>query len=129
MTELSKKRLSTCHVRLQDLFNEVDRHYPCLIITGHRGEADQNKAFAEGKSKERWPMGKHNSLPSLAVDVAPEPLDWKNTKKFYEFIGFVRACAIFKRMKIRCGHDWDMDGDLNDQTFNDLVHFEYLGEL
>jgi peptidoglycan L-alanyl-D-glutamate endopeptidase CwlK len=26
--------------------------------------------------------------------------------------------------RIRWGGDWDMDNDLSDNTFNDLVHFE-----
>ena len=42
-----------------------------MIVCGHRNKEDQNKAFAEGKSKLKWPKGKHNKLPSQAVDAAP----------------------------------------------------------
>ena len=68
----------------------------------------------------------------MAVDVAPYPLDWKNIHKFYLFAGFVLGIVeainanphLNDKIKIRWGGDWDSDYDLNDQTFNDLVHFE-----
>jgi peptidoglycan L-alanyl-D-glutamate endopeptidase CwlK len=41
------------------------------ILEGHRGEARQNQMVAEGKSQLRWPKSRHNSFPSMAVDVAP----------------------------------------------------------
>jgi len=124
----SKERLETCHPKLQLLFNEVVKRYDCTILCGHRNQADQDKAFAEGKSKLKWPKGEHNALPSKAVDVAPyitgKDIDWNNTKQFYHFAGYVLATAEQLGLNIRCGCDWDKDKDVDDQTFNDLVHFE-----
>lgn len=128
MNELSRKRLATCHVKLQELFNEVDQHYPLIILEGHRGMEAQNKAFAEGKSKLQWPFGNHNSMPSLAVDVSPFPYDPKDTKKLFHFVGFVLGIAKALEINVRNGFDWDQDLDFNDQTFNDGWHFELTGD-
>lgn len=120
----SRDRLSTADGRLQRLFEEVVGHYDCTILEGHRGKEAQNRAVEEGKSHVRWPNGKHNARPSRAVDVAPWPIDWKNTKRFYHFAAFVQGYAACLGVKIRWGGDWDRDFDLDDQRFMDLVHFE-----
>jgi peptidoglycan L-alanyl-D-glutamate endopeptidase CwlK len=120
----SQARLAECDLRLQKLFSEVIIHYDCTILEGHRNEVRQNHMFTSGKSKLSWPDSKHNQKPSLAVDVAPWPIDWKNLIQFYHFGGFVLGAAKLMGIPIRWGGDWDMDNDLRDQTFNDLVHFE-----
>src|SRR5687768_11435850 len=74
-SQASIDKLATCHPDLRVLFNEVIKHFDCTISDGHRGEAAQNKAFDEGKSKLRWPNGNHNKLPSMAVDVYPYPVN------------------------------------------------------
>jgi peptidoglycan L-alanyl-D-glutamate endopeptidase CwlK len=115
---------------LQTLFNEVIRHYDCRILCGHRNESDQNQAVVEGKSKTPWPRSQHNAIPSMAIDVAPYPIDWKDTERFYYFGGYVQGIAKMLletgRMthRVRWGGDWDSDHDLHDQRFMDLVHFE-----
>lgn len=123
----SKLKLNTCSPLLRTLFNTVIETYDCQILEGHRGQAAQDKAFAEGKSKLKWPQGKHNSLPSKAVDVAPYPVDWKDSKRFYHFAGYVQGVAKELGIKVRWGGDWDSDLDFSDNTFDDLVHFEVEG--
>lgn len=125
----SKNNLATAHPDLQRLFNEVIKHYDCAIICGHRIEEEQNKAFHEGRSKVQWPDGKHNKQPSLAVDVVPwfatKPnIRWDDKYKFYHFAGYVQAMADKLGIDLRWGGDWDSDGELHDQTFFDLPHFE-----
>lgn len=128
----SFSKLSTCHMELQVLFYEVIRHFDCKVLEGYRGEEAQNAAYEAGNSKHKFPNGKHNRQPSMAVDVAPYPVDWKNLKRFYWFGGFVMGIA--QRLKdegkmtysVRFGGDWDSDKDINDQSFNDLVHFELV---
>ena len=125
-------RLSTCQRELQVLFYEVVRHFDCTILGGYRNQEAQNRAYAEKASKLRWPNSKHNSEPSMAVDVAPYPVDTKNIKRLYWFSGYVLGVA--QKLKdegkmthgIRWGGDWDRDRDIDDQTFNDLVHFELI---
>ncbi len=120
----SLHQLRSCDPRLQALFARVVAGYDCTVICGHRGEEAQNKARRAGRSKLWFPNGNHNAYPSTAADVAPYPIDWQNSKRFYHFAGFVLATAREMCISIRWGGDWDSDNDLDDQTFNDLVHFE-----
>jgi peptidoglycan L-alanyl-D-glutamate endopeptidase CwlK len=128
----SFSRLSTCHPDLQTLFYEVNKTFECTILEGYRNQDDQEKAFDAGKTKLHWPNGKHNSQPSMAVDVAPYPLDWYNDKRFYWFAGYVMGIA--QKLKdegkmthaVRYGGDWDRDKDITHNKFNDLVHYELV---
>ena len=120
----SKSNLDSAHKDLQTLFNEVIKHYDCSVICGYRNETDQNKAYHDGRSSLKFPQSKHNSLPSRAVDVVPYPIDWKDTKRFYHFGGYVLGISTLLNITIRWGGDWDSDYIFSDQTFNDLVHFE-----
>jgi peptidoglycan L-alanyl-D-glutamate endopeptidase CwlK len=70
-SRISKKRLETCDIRLQNIFNEVVKTYDCSILCGYRTKQEQNNAFNKGRSKLKYPHSKHNKYPSKAVDVAP----------------------------------------------------------
>lgn len=122
----SQEKLATCDQRLQKVFNEVIKHFDCTVIEGHRGEAAQNKAFAEGKSKLKYPQGKHNKTPSLAADVLPYPIDWNDTNRMRYFAGFVVGIAATMGVKLRWGGDWNQNTELKDNSFNDLPHFELV---
>lgn len=127
-------RLETCHPELQFLFNTIIQTFDCSILIGHRDEVEQREAFQTGKSKLNWPDSKHNSFPSMAVDVSSYPIDWSNTKMFYWFAGYVLGIAdqLFRegkmKYKIRWGGDWNHNFNLSDEKgLSDLVHFELLG--
>lgn len=120
----SKTNLMTCDPRLQDLLETVVEYFDCAVICGHRTEEEQEKAFHEGRSKARWGQSMHNTLPSMAVDVVPYPVDWEDRERFHHFAGFVRGIAHAKGINIRWGGDWDGDMDLKDNRFDDLPHFE-----
>ena len=123
----SQARLNTCHPDLQRLFNVVVGLFDCTILCGARGESDQNRLFLEGRSKTLYPESKHNGKPSLAVDAAPWPIPpWEDERSFIYFAGVVKGIAMLMNIPIRWGGDWDSDNDLNDQTFNDLLHFELI---
>ena len=122
----SQEQLLTCEHDLQEIFNHVLQIHDCKIIEGFRGEEKQNAMFDVKLSKVQYPDGKHNRKPSEAIDVAPYPIDWNDTKRFYYFAGIVKGVAASLGIKIRWGGDWDSDNDLDDQTFMDLVHFELV---
>jgi peptidoglycan LD-endopeptidase CwlK len=128
--QLSKERLETCDYDIQRLFNEVIKYWDCKILEGHRGQEAQHAAFIAKpqRSKVDWPHGKHNSLPSMAVDVAPYPVNWNDYNRLYYFAGFVLGIAKMMKIKIRWGGDWDSDTEVSDNKFNDLVHFEKVSE-
>jgi len=122
----SVKRLNTCHPDLQKLMNRVLEKSECdvSILCGNRSKEDQDKAFNEKKSKVVFPNSKHNSMPSMAVDVAPYPIDWNDLERFSTLATLILDTAEELEIELRWGGDWDRDGDTTDQTFNDLPHFE-----
>ncbi len=127
-SDTSGARLATCDARLQDLFGEVIGHVDCTIIEGHRDEARQNEMFRTGKSQLRWPQGKHNVLPSLAVDAAPYPIDWGDRERATLFAGLVLGLAHARGLRLRWGGDWNGDWQVKDNHFDDLWHFELMEE-
>ena len=125
-SDRSKAKLQTCDKRLQDVFEVVIQHFDNTILCGHRPEAEQNEAFDTGHSKVRWPDGKHNTLPSRAVDATPYPIDWKDRERMTYFAGFVVAIGAMLNVNIRWGGDWDQDTEVSNNNFDDLVHFELV---
>ena len=119
-SQASLDKLATCEDRLQDLFNEVIKHRDCTIIAGHRGQEDQEQAFATGNSKAHWGQSNHNFIPSIAVDVMPYPLNWDDLKGIHEFAGFVLGVAATKGIPIQWGGKF--------KNFFDGPHYELIGE-
>ena len=124
----SLARLNTCDVRIQALFEEVVKHFDCSILCGHRTKEEQDALWGHDppRTKVSWPNSKHNSNPSLAVDVAPYPIDWGDYDRFYLFAGFVLGCAKMLGVELRWGGDWDSDLEVDDNDFDDLPHFELV---
>ena len=120
----SKERLATCDTRLQEVFNEVIKYVDCSILEGHRDKERQNQLHIEGKTKVKYPNGRHNSSPSNAVDVTPYPVDWADRERQTLFAGFVIGIARSMGITLRWGGDWDMDFQVMDNRFDDFPHFE-----
>lgn len=112
----SRERLATVHPDLAAVCRDAIEVYDFRVIEGHRGKEAQNRAFDEGRSRKRWPHGKHNELPSLAVDLAPFPVDWHNTGRFHFLAGIMFACALRRGVRLRWGGHW--------QHLRDYPHFE-----
>lgn len=135
----SHGKLITCHKDIQTIFNVVLRRHDCTVIWGRRGEDKQNELFDEGTSQKRYPDSKHNTSPlSEAIDIVPVVWglgtlmgnDVDELKYFYIFAGIVKSTMLELYEKgqikalLRWGGDWDNDLNLDDQTFNDLYHWE-----
>ena len=120
----SKERLSTCDERLQKVFNEVIKYIDCTVLEGYRGQERQDKLFDEGKTKVKYPSGRHNANPSRAVDITPYPVDWDDRERQTLFAGFVIGTARAMGITLRWGGDWDMDFKVMDNRFDDFPHFE-----
>ena len=120
----SKENLNTCDSRLQKIFNEVIKHVDCSVLEGHRSKDRQNKLYEEGKTKVKYPNGRHNRQPSSAVDVTPYPVDWKDRERQTLFAGFVIGVASQMGINLRWGGDWDQDFQVVDNRFDDFPHFE-----
>lgn len=137
MNKWSKKsavKLASCHNDLQVLANVVLQVHDCSVLCGHRTEEAQNMAYYSGKSKVKWPNSKHNTYPSMAIDLAPyqKGKDLFNRERVLHFAGIVLGVAdrlyLEGKMKhrIRWGGDWDMDNDFQEHSFFDGVHFELI---
>ena len=122
----SKLQLLTCDYRLQEIFNEVIKVVDCSILEGHRDEERQNKLFKEGKTKVKYPKGRHNANPSNAVDVVPYPIDWDDRERIHLFAGFVIGIARGMGITLRWGGDWNRNWDTSDNRFDDFPHFELV---
>ena len=100
-----------------------------LVYQTYRGEAEQNKAFAEGKSKLKFPHSKHNvtvdGKPSArAFDCVPtkgQTIQWQDTSNLK------KMGEIGKEMGLRWGGDFNMDGDKTTNDAWDKYHFELRG--
>ena len=136
----SREQLETCHPDLQTLFNAVIQVVDCSVVCGYRNKEDQDKAVASGNSKAQYPNGKHNTNPSIAVDVYPYPIDFEDMSRYYWFAGWVLAKAEILRnvgetvYKVRWGGNWDglnngkIDFSYNRQkrVLDDKPHFELV---
>lgn len=125
-SRLSEQRLATCDARLQALLREAIKHVDFTVICGYRSQEEQEDAFRTGRSKVRYPNSKHNTLPSSAVDIAPYPIDWKDTARFARLAGYLERIAHEQGIRIRWGGDWDGDFATADERFIDMPHFEIV---
>jgi peptidoglycan L-alanyl-D-glutamate endopeptidase CwlK len=129
-SEKSKKCYDELDPRLQDVCDYILQNVADIsLITGHRNQHDQNQKFYSRPqlTKVRWPNSKHNSLPSMAVDFQPYPYPAREEKLWASLAyvaGSAKEYAKSKGFELRWGGDWDGDGDLTDQTFDDLFHIE-----
>jgi len=124
--ERSLANLDTCHPDLQALAHEAIKYIDFSVTEGHRNKEWQEAAFHAGLSKLHFPFSKHNKYPSEAVHFIPYPIDWEDTERFYFLGGYILAAALFNKIRIRWGGDWDRDMKLRDQTFYDLGHYELI---
>lgn len=125
----SKEKLAQLHPDLQKVLNEAIKHYDFTILEGHRDQATQDKYYAEGKSKVKYPQSKHNTIPSEAVDLAPyyntaPHIRWNNTNDFSYLAGFIRGIALSMGIKIRWGGDFNRNNEIGDDNLVDMPHHE-----
>lgn len=126
----SKRHLDTVDRALQRVMNRVLQEVADVSITcGYRDEATQNLLYIEGKSKVIYPNSKHNIQPSRAIDFLPYPAP-TSEKKLWAALGYIagRAIEIGKEegVVLRWGGDWNRNGDLTDNNFDDLFHLEIV---
>lgn len=134
-SDSSLKQLATVDQRLQDILIEAIKKVDFIVLEGHRDQAAQEAAVAAGNSKLHWPLGKHNAMPSNAVDIAPyveilNPngtvghIDWKDLPSFARLMGYIERIADEKGIKLRFGLDWNGNWRTMDEKFIDAPHVE-----
>jgi len=125
----SRKHLSTVDARLQRIAHRVLLIKDHSIIQGHRGKTAQNFAFESGNSELQWPDGKHNKRPSSAMDVQvyprPEIESDLRDEQIY-LLGIYKGVGQEQGIPVRVGMDWDNDGQIFDNGFDDGFHVELI---
>ena len=122
----SKRHLATLDPQLQRLMNEAIKYVDFAITCGFRNQVDQDRAFAEGNSKVKWPNGNHNKNPSRAVDIAPYSggILWDDIEGFTLLAGIIKGISLMMNIPITCGVDWDGDLIVKEHSFKDRPHIE-----
>lgn len=104
----SRRHLSTCHIDLQRIcqlalsISAID----FSIIWGYRNEVVQKEIIARGVRALPYGLSKHNQRPSLAVDIAPYPIDWHNIRDFKVVSYAMRLAACKLNIPLVWGGDW-----------------------
>lgn len=107
LSKKSQERLETCDDRLITIVSDVLKVMDITILCGHRGKEEQEKAFSEGKSRAHFGQSKHNSYPSLAVDIAPYPINWDvKDPRWNIMCDLVLYVAERYGIKMRLGRDF-----------------------
>ena len=119
-----KNKLNELHPKLKNLLKWVAQNYDqdIILICGNRTKEDQQDCFNRGVSKVQFPNSKHNSFPSLAMDIAPmidNKIPWNDITEFKRLVEFVKSLASGMNIDIRCGADF--------QTLKDYPHIELKG--
>ena len=116
----SRKRLKGVDAKLVNVLNELITIMDVTVIEGLRSAERQKELLAKGATKVKY--SKH--MEGKAVDIAPYPIDWEDRERFHYMGGMVRGIAKALNLKVRWGGDWDSDGEIKDNSFDDLVHIE-----
>lgn len=122
-SQKSLDKLHDCHPLLQMLMLQVIKKTDFSVICGHRSKEDQDKAFAEGHSKLKWPNSKHNKVPSEAVDIVPYPVDWNDIGRF-ENLGQIVMQVWESGIDPEDKDGWELIWGKNFKGLVDYPHFE-----
>lgn len=119
-----------------------------LVLEGVRTQRRQYELFAKGRSvaqlraagvpssvlarpgerKVTWTLNSRHKPGAdgfgRAVDLVPWPIDWNDLRKFDKVVDAMEQAAKELSIKIRCGCDWDGDGNRRERGETDSPHFE-----
>lgn len=144
-SDRSKLALNTSHPDLVHIFNKVAEIYELSALEGARLDSRQLELFnmtpprtkLNGIDKKSKHQVNEAKPLSTAIDVAPYPISFEDKNKararFYYLAGIVQMATHqllqegIITHKVRWGGDWDSDGIFDDQSFDDLPHFELVG--
>lgn len=127
MMKFSKRslsRLESCHPLLQLLMTEAIQttEIDFTVLCGQRNREEQDRAYVLGNSLLKWPNSKHNSSPSLAVDIAPYPVDWNDTAAFIALSHHIKQ--VWSSILPQEKGDWELSYGGDWSTLKDLPHWE-----
>jgi peptidoglycan L-alanyl-D-glutamate endopeptidase CwlK len=104
-----------------------------MVLEGVRTPERQKQLYAQGRTTPgkivTWTLNsRHFKDPKTgyghAVDLLPEPYDWKDPDQFDKMAIAVLHEAMAQGVRVRWGADWDMDGKFREAKETDSPHFE-----
>ena len=117
--------------RLQEIMDEAIKVIDFSMYIGHRSNEEQTRLYNQGRTtpgaivtNAKAGESLHNLIPSKAVDAWLYPIEWHDREGQTYFAGIVKGIAFSKGIKLRWGGDWNRNGNLDDDGFDDLPHFE-----
>lgn len=134
----SLAKLNTCHPDIQKVMHEAIKHYDFTILYGTRTVEEQFELFKKGRTlvAGKWVKAKggstvtnldgktkksnHNYSPSLAIDIAPYPIDWNDISRFKALALVVKKAMVTVGVTISWGGDW--------KKFIDYPHYEVISK-
>lgn len=105
------------------------------VLEGVRTKERQAELYAQGRTKTgnivTWTMNSRHFIDKStgyghAVDLLPDPYDWKDLSNFDAVAKAMFAAADELGVKIRWGRDWDGDGIVGEKGETDSPHFELV---
>lgn len=134
----SLERLGTCHPDLQRVVHKAAALSPFdfTVLCGLRTNEEQAELYAQGRTNpgrivtytdgvmKRSRHQPNAAGQSEAVDLAPFPINWDNTKQFILLASVMLVAAEREGVGLIWGGDWDRDFDLDEHRFSDLPHYE-----
>ena len=116
----------TLDPRLKVMVDELLTYMDVSLTSGYRNKREQNALYPE-KTQVQYPDSKHNQYPSLAVDIQPYPYP-KTENDLRAALGYMAGvCMLIAQrngFSLRWGGDWNRNGDVTDNGFDDLFHLE-----
>jgi peptidoglycan L-alanyl-D-glutamate endopeptidase CwlK len=141
LSQFSLDNLHTCRIEVVDTVIVVSKEFDIRVLEGRRSWARQTQLFAEDRTTKVAGESRHNppKLPdgtedpdwlSDAVDMVPYPIDWNDAKRFIYMAGLMIGVGRMLGHNFVWGGNWDDDQIIiDDQNFDDLPHFHYLGNF
>lgn len=132
LSERSLSRMKDVNPKLINVILLAIRRTPIDFgvawMGGLRTAEEQNQLFKEGYSQcdGYIKQSKHQTGDAIDLNVFVGSKLVENKEMLCVVAGVMFSCASELNIKIRWGLDWNMNGDIRDNKFNDQYHFELL---
>jgi peptidoglycan L-alanyl-D-glutamate endopeptidase CwlK len=130
LSERSLERAKDVNPKLINLILLAIRRTPIDFgvawMGGKRTAEEQNQLYKEGYSQcdGYSKLSKHQSGDAIDLNIFVGSKLIENKEMLCVVAGVMFSCANELGIKVIWGRDWNSNGDLRDNKFNDQYHFE-----
>ena len=130
-SERSLEILETLHPDLQKIAHRTIKRIDFSVTEGHRTKEEHQKKLdhkPKPLTQVSWEESKHSLTPSKAGHFDPYPIDYSDRDSYHFLAGIILATGWEMGILIRWGGDWNMNWSVRDNNFDDLAHYEIIGD-